>query len=148
LRSLIRQIKPFDLDGARRQAVARSPDRWTSISSGVTPVRPTYISAVPRHSCLIAGNTGRETENSTHTGDYEMTTIRTFARFVALPIVSAGIIGGAALGLAGAANAATTPGPAPSISTTNGNFHAPSTYATPAYNPVAGIQAWRQYHRG
>ena len=31
-----------------------------------------------------------------------------FARYFALPIVSAGIIGGAALGLAGAANAATT----------------------------------------
>jgi|GEM_PF-1050899 hypothetical protein len=83
-----------------------------------------------------------------------MTTIRTAARsltfYAALPIVSAGIIGGAALGLAGAANAATatTPGSAPSISTTNGNFHAPNTYATPAYNPVAGIQAWRQYHRG
>ena len=30
------------------------------------------------------------------------------ARYIALPIVSAGIIGGAALGLAGMANAATT----------------------------------------
>lgn len=78
-------------------------------------------------------------------------TINNIARIIALPIVSAGIIGGAALGLAGAANAAsaaTTPGPAPSISTTGGNFHAPTTYATPAYNPVSGIQAWRQYHRG
>ena len=33
---------------------------------------------------------------------------RRFARYIALPIVSAGIIGGAALGLAGMANAATT----------------------------------------
>jgi hypothetical protein len=32
---------------------------------------------------------------------------RTFGRYIALPIVSAGIIGGAALGLAGMANAAT-----------------------------------------
>jgi hypothetical protein len=34
-------------------------------------------------------------------------TSRRFARYIALPAVSAGIIGGAALGLAGAANAAT-----------------------------------------
>jgi hypothetical protein len=32
---------------------------------------------------------------------------RTFARYIALPIASAGIIGGAALGMAGMANAAT-----------------------------------------
>ena len=32
--------------------------------------------------------------------------MKNFARYLALPIVSAGIIGGAALGLAGAANAA------------------------------------------
>ena len=31
---------------------------------------------------------------------------RSFARFIALPIVSAGVLGGAALGLAGMANAA------------------------------------------
>jgi hypothetical protein len=31
-----------------------------------------------------------------------------FARIIALPVLSAGVIGGAALGLAGAANAATT----------------------------------------
>jgi hypothetical protein len=81
-----------------------------------------------------------------------MSTIsHTLARYIALPIVSAGVIGGAALGLAGMANAAstaTTPGPAPSITTTDGNFHAPTTYATPAYNPVVGIHAWREYHRG
>ena len=83
-----------------------------------------------------------------------MTTITTtIARFVALPIVSAGIIGGAALGLAGTAGASTTintttAGSAPSISTVDGNFHAPTTYATPAWNPVPGVQAWRYYHRG
>jgi hypothetical protein len=83
-----------------------------------------------------------------------MTTITTtIARFVALPIVSAGIIGGAALGLAGTAGAATTvnttiTGPSSSVSTTNGNFTAPNTYASPAYNPQPGIQAWREYHRG
>jgi hypothetical protein len=38
-----------------------------------------------------------------------MTTIaRTFARYIALPVVSAGIIGAAALGMAGMANAATS----------------------------------------
>jgi len=38
-----------------------------------------------------------------------MTTFaRTFARYIALPAVSAGIIGGAALGMAGMANAATS----------------------------------------
>ncbi len=39
------------------------------------------------------------------------TTIERFARYIALPAVSAGIIGGAALGLAGAANAATYSAP-------------------------------------
>ena len=39
------------------------------------------------------------------------TITRTFARYIALPIVSAGIIGGAALGMAGMANAATRPQP-------------------------------------
>ncbi len=37
-----------------------------------------------------------------------MTNFARYSRFLALPIVSAGIIGGAALGLAGAANASTT----------------------------------------
>ena len=80
-----------------------------------------------------------------------MSTITNIARLIALPIVSAGIIGGAALGRAGAATAASTPttaGPAPSISTIDGNFHAPTTYAMPAYNPPIGVQAWREYHRG
>ena len=53
--------------------------------------------------------TGRRTEKPTSTRRYEMTTniARSFARYIALPIVSAGILGGAALGLAGMANAAT-----------------------------------------
>ena len=36
-----------------------------------------------------------------------MTTTRNFARYIALPVVSAGILGAAALGLAGMANAGT-----------------------------------------
>ena len=80
-----------------------------------------------------------------------MTITNTIARYIALPLVSAGIIGGAALGLAGtaaAASTATTTAPAPSATTTNGNFNAPTTCATPAYTPVGGVQAWREYHRG
>ena len=54
---------------------------------------------------------------------------RSFARYIALPVVSAGVIGGAALGLAGMANAATTV-------TQNGGSVAivtsPDTYAKPA----------------
>lgn len=70
------------------------------------------------------------------------------ARYIALPIVSAGIAGGAALGMATAANATTAAGPAPSISSTaDGNFHSPTTYATPAYTPAPGIRAWREAHR-
>jgi hypothetical protein len=72
-------------------------------------------------------------------------------RCLALPILAAGIAGGAAIGMAGIASATstdTTAGSAPSISTTDGNFHAPATYATPAYTPVPGSQAWRHYHRG
>lgn len=70
----------------------------------------------------------------------------TIARFVALPIIAAGIAGGAALGFAGAASAATTPGAAPSISTTDGNFHAPTTYSRPM-TIAPGARAHREYHR-
>jgi hypothetical protein len=58
-------------------------------------------------------------------------TTRRFTRF-ALPIVSAGIIGGAALGLAGAANAATYSQPDPSIVAT------PSVKAHPAPDALPG----------
>lgn len=80
-----------------------------------------------------------------------MTITTTIARFAALPIIAAGIAGGAALGLTGAASATTTTtttGPTSSVSTINGNFTAPTTYASPAYNPQPGVQAWRYYHRG
>lgn len=63
------------------------------------------------------------------------------ARYMALPIVSAGILGGAALGLAGMANAAATTtqdGPNVSIVAT------PDTYATPAPSAIPG---W-YYHHG
>jgi len=63
------------------------------------------------------------------------------ARYIALPIVSAGILGGAALGLAGMASAATTinqNGPNVSIVTS------PDTFAKPAPNAIPG----RYYHHG
>jgi hypothetical protein len=60
-----------------------------------------------------------------------------FARYIALPIVSAGIIGGAALGLADAANAATTDVRPPSIVAT------PNVKAHPAPDAMPG---WRWHH--
>lgn len=59
---------------------------------------------------------------------------------IALPVVSAGIMGAAALGLAGMANATTTVtqnGPNASIVTT------PDTYAHPAPNAIPG---WYFHH--
>ncbi len=62
------------------------------------------------------------------------------ARYLALPIVSAGILGGAALGLAGMANATAT-------TTQNGSHTAivatPDTYARPAPSALPG---WRFHH--
>jgi hypothetical protein len=68
------------------------------------------------------------------------TIARSFARYIALPVVSAGILGGAALGLAGMASATTTVtqnGPNASIVTS------PDTYAKPAPNAIPG---WRHHH--
>lgn len=62
-----------------------------------------------------------------------------FAR-IALPAVSAGVLGGAALGLAGMANASVTTnqtGPNASIVAT------PDTYASPAPSAVPG---WYHHH--
>jgi hypothetical protein len=64
-------------------------------------------------------------------------TNRRFARYFALPIVSAGIIGGAALGLAGAASASTTDVRPPHIVAT------PNVKAPPAPNAMPG---WRWHH--
>ena len=67
-----------------------------------------------------------------------MTTNTRFARYFALPIVSAGIIGGAALGLAGAANATTTDDARP-----------PAIVATPdvkAHPALEATPGWRWHH--
>jgi hypothetical protein len=66
---------------------------------------------------------------------------RSFARYIALPAVSAGILGGAALGLAGMANAGTYPTHDPSPR--------PGIVATPnvkAQPPVL-VYPGRHWHR-
>jgi hypothetical protein len=65
---------------------------------------------------------------------------RSFARWIALPVVSAGLIGGAALGLAGMANAATT---VTEHSTGTAIAATPDNYAKPAPNALPG---WRHHH--
>ena len=65
---------------------------------------------------------------------------RNFARYIALPVVSAGVIGGAALGLAGMANAATT------VTQNGGSVSivtSPDTHARPAPNAIPG---WHHHH--
>ena len=62
------------------------------------------------------------------------------ARMIALPIVTAGIIGGAALGLAGMANAQSLGGQEPSGP---GNSFSPNTYAHPAPTVRPG---WHHNH--
>jgi hypothetical protein len=84
--------------------------------------------------------TGRS-KNSKGNSHKEIKTMTSFARYIALPIVSAGILGGAALSLAGMANADTTVtqnGPNASIVTS------PNTYATPAPNAIPGYY----FHHG
>jgi len=65
--------------------------------------------------------------------------ISNIARTFALSVLSAGIIGGAALGMAGMANAATSTGP-----TGPGYSYAPSVKAKPAPNAMPG---WHN-HKG
>jgi hypothetical protein len=65
------------------------------------------------------------------------TNTRRFARYLALPIASAGIIGGAGLGLAGPASAADTDVRLPHIVAT------PNVKAHPAPDAMPG---WRWHH--
>jgi hypothetical protein len=67
---------------------------------------------------------------------------RRFARYIALPAVSAGILGGAAIGLAGMANAGTysyEPTPRPGIVAT------PNTIARPPVVVIPGHR-WHRHH--
>lgn len=64
----------------------------------------------------------------------------TIARYLALPILSAGIAAGAALGLAGVASAAQgTP------ATGSSGVAVPQVHATPAPEAVPGYQ-WHRHH--
>jgi hypothetical protein len=62
------------------------------------------------------------------------------ARFIALPLISAGILGGAALGLAGMANASTT---TTDHSTGSAIVATPDIHAKPAPSALPG---WRHHH--
>lgn len=62
---------------------------------------------------------------------------RNIVRFAALPIVSAGIVGAAALGLAGTASAQTQAPVGPGYS------YSPQTHATPAATQPGG---WDAHH--
>jgi hypothetical protein len=67
--------------------------------------------------------------------------MRNFARFCAIPAVAAGIIGGAALGMAGMANATpTTTAPSPNGP---GYQYYPDTYAKPVPTQAPG---WNNHH--
>jgi hypothetical protein len=62
----------------------------------------------------------------------------TFGRYIALPVVSAGLIGGAALGVAGMANASTTTEPHGP-----GHSYSPDVKANPAPEAQPG---WHGHH--
>ena len=65
-----------------------------------------------------------------------MTITRSFARYIALPAISAGVLGGAALGLAGLANAGTysyEPTPRPGIVATPGTIARPPIVVMPGH---------------
>jgi hypothetical protein len=65
---------------------------------------------------------------------------RNFTRYCALPAITAGMIGGAALGLAGMANATATGGQAP---TGPGYSYSPESHAHPAPTAAPG---WHNHH--
>jgi len=73
-----------------------------------------------------------------------MTNARGFARYIALPAVTAGILAGAAFGMAGTANAGTysyQPSPRPGLVAT------PNTVARPPVVVLPGAQ-WHRHHHG
>jgi hypothetical protein len=113
----------------------------------IHPLRPPFARQTSAALCstVVARpeHTGSEIETSTLTGGFTMNTIaRRIGRYVALPVVSAGIIGGAALGLAGMANAATpsyNPEPRPGI------VAVPQTKAKPAAEAHPGAW-WHRHH--
>jgi hypothetical protein len=87
-------------------------------------------------------HTGRQTKSQLTQKDLNemITNTRHSARMLALPIVFAGIVGGAALGLAGTASAEATGGQAPSGP---GHSYSPTHKAKPAPSATPG---WRNHH--
>src|SRR5436189_5407453 len=85
----------------------------------------------------MTGTPRNQTPKSNVDRTFHMTTTR-FARYLALPIVSAGIIGGAALGLAGTASAADT------------DVHQPNIVAVPSVraHPAPEAQPGWYWHHG
>jgi hypothetical protein len=83
----------------------RSGDKRFPRSSGRSPDIQRALTRA--FVCHRRNRSAQETKSQPVQENSEMTTItRTFARYFALPIVSAGIIGGAALGMAGTATTA------------------------------------------
>jgi hypothetical protein len=86
-----------------------------------------------------AGN-GTDPQTPTQTGLLKMSATQSFARYLALPIVTAGVLGGAALGLAGMANAGTYsyhPEPRPGLVATPNIVVRPPLVATPRHHRSA-----------
>ncbi len=96
-----------------------------------------------RESYLKAGEAGTRTETPTTAKEFTMTAFtRSFARYIALPAVSAGVLGAAALGLAGMANAGTysyEPTPRPGIVATPGTIARPPVVVIPGHR-------WHRHH--
>jgi hypothetical protein len=122
-------------------SVTVSPDRWTTESPGSSTDRPTDAATAMRDSYLIGTTTDTQTSNTNSHRRIHMSTV---ARLIALPAIAAGILGGAALGLAGMANAGTysyQPSPRPGI------VVGPSVKAQPPAEATPGARWHRDRHR-
>ena len=73
--------------------------------------------------------------------------MNTIARYLALPILSAGILGGAALGMASMANAATQNDAQPGIAAHPNTKAHPAPNATPGWHNHHGITHINDLHR-
>src|SRR5215208_5518558 len=89
------------------------------------------------HAAAVLSHRRRRRRKTPKVNGYRRTHMCPFARYLAILVGSAGIIGGAALGLSGAANAATADVRSPSIVAT------PSVTAHPAPDAHPG---WRWHH--
>jgi hypothetical protein len=81
----------------------------------------------------VAQQAAKQNEKPTETEGFTIMT--KFTKALALPILSAGVFGAVALGLAGTAAAQTPQG--------SGNLYSPDTYATPAPGMKPG---WHNHH--